>query len=539
MKLRELVAQKFDLDIEYDGMWQPIHCPFHNDNSKSAAISFMYERFNCLAGCDSRSLSQFAKDIKLVRKVGKATEKKPIVQVKQKTHTVSHQADALLSFLESRKLSMKTVSELGGELVMNISDPMYGYLTFPIEGGRVGRKILPVEGPRFYTFIGNKSVSNNLKGLLGLENVPLYSDLLLTEGLTDHLTLKELGYGNIICSLGAGISDYQAYLLRNKTIFSLYDRDYTGFKKSRAAQGRLAQYGANLIILEIPERFGRPTGKIDISSAYTARGRELKEWIDYEVSKYSDNDKGYISLMSSSEKLEYFPTGISVIDEALEGGFTQGLYGIGGETSTGKSTVAVILAKAFVNLKKSVCYQTYELPKRQVWARHASSYSKYSWVEIERNPSIVEMHVLAKLEEDSNYLKVASDQTIEEFRTRVRNYQIIIVDYLQRMPRGDKDVNTSIRLNNEFLSQLSMQGKTVIILSSMPRSAYGHSDSDELIFKGSGDIEYSTQANLKLTKVGESRIFAKFTKNTRGMKPRGFLDMDWRHQTLKETDYEQ
>jgi archaellum biogenesis ATPase FlaH len=373
---------------------------------------------------------------------------------------------------------MKTVSELGGELVMNTSDPMYGYLTFPIEGGRVGRKILPVEGPRFYTFIGNKAVSNNLKGLLGLENVPLYSDLKLTEGITDHLTFKELGYGDIVCSLGAGISDYQAYLLRGKTVFSFYDRDYTGFKKARAAQGRLAEYGSNLVIFEIPERFGRPTGKIDISSAYTTRGaRELKEWIDYEVSKYSDNDKGYISLMSSSEKLEYFPTGISVIDEALEGGFTQGLYGIGGETSTGKSTVAVILAKAFVKLKKGVVYQSYELPKRQIWSRYASTYSKYSWVEIERNPSIMEMQVRAHLEEDSNYLKVATDYTREEFFARVRHYPIIIVDYLQRMPRMDKDTNASIRLNNEFLSELSMQGKTVIILSSMPRSAYGHSDS--------------------------------------------------------------
>lgn len=542
MKLRSLIAQKFGLD-ESRKDWQSVHCPFHHDTNASAAINFSLNRFTCSAGCDGRDLKRFVADVKGVRVKKKAAPflvqmdaEGQITKRSVKAHTVSKQAQELLNFLESRKLSMHTVSMLRGELVATIADPMYGYLVFPFEGGRVGRKILAVEGPRFLTYLGNKAVSNNLKGLLGLENVPRFDDIIVTEGLTDYITLRHLGYENTVCTLGAGLSDYQAYLLRGKTLFFLYDRDYTGFKKARAARTRLKDYGSNSIILELPSFFGEETGKIDVSSAYTTRGSEFKRWLDEQISKYSDSDEGFVSLLRTTESLEYYPSGIGVIDGALEGGFTQGLYGIGGETSVGKSTFAVVLARAFVKLKQRVLYETYELPKRQVWARYASGYSNHHWVAIERDPTVLEMDVLAELKEASNYLKVASDPSIEEFAARARHYPIIIVDYLQSMPGVDaKDVNNSIRLNNQVLRNLSMQGKTVIVVSSVPRSAYGKDD-DQSIFKGSGDIEYSTQASIKLARVGDGRIFVSFTKNTRGKRPRGFLESDWQHQLITESN---
>lgn len=550
MKLRSLIAKRFNLD-ENNLSWQDIHCPFHNDDNKSAAVNFGLNRFTCLAGCDNRTLERFVREVKglkLRRNASSISNSLKPSKRSAKTHTVKKQAVELLTFLESRRLRMRTVSTLGGELVADRSDPLYGYLAFPFEGGRVGRKILDVSffdkkrgrevpGPRFLTFIGNKAVSQNLKGLLGMDAIPRFQDLILAEGLSDWLTLRELGYENSICSLGAGISDYQAYLCRDRTVFILYDRDYTGFKKARGAQQRFKDYGSNGIILELPSKFGGEIGKIDISSAYVAKGRELKEWLDAQIAKYSDTDVGFVEQFRTGKPLEYLATGLETLDDALGGGFTQGLYAIGGETSVGKSTFAITLARAFVRQGKRVAFFTYELPKRQVWARYAAGFSNHTFVEIERDPSILEMDVIAQLQNDSNSLKVASDGTTEEMRARMRHYPVIIVDYLQRMPRGDKDVNNAIRLNNELLSQQSMEGKTVLALSSMPRASYGKED--EFLAKGSGDIEYSTQANIKLTKAGENRMHVQFTKNTRGKQSwRGFLDVDWQHQTLRESGYE-
>lgn len=547
MKLRSLIAKRFNLDAKASG-WQDIHCPFHNDDNMSAGINFRLNRFTCLAGCDARKLEQFAADIKGVktRRTSPSNSLKPSKSAK--THTVKKQAVELLDFLDSRKLRMRTVSKLGGELIADRSDPLYGYLAFPFEGGRAGRKILPVTvydkkkgrevpAPRFLTFIGDRSVSQNLKGLMGMDAIPKYHDLILTEGLSDWITLRELGYANSICSLGAGISDYQGYLCRNRTVFILYDRDYTGLKKARSAQSRFRDWQSNSIILELPSRFGGEIGKIDVSSAFVTDGRGFKEWLDAEIAKYSDSDTGFVEQFRLAKELDYLPTGLETLDTALGGGFTQGLYAIGGETSAGKSTFAIVLARAFARMKRRVVLFTYELPKRQVWARYAAGFSNYSFVEIERNPSLLEMDVVAQLQADSNCLKVASDRTTQEMIARMRHYEIILVDYLQRMPRGDKDVNNAIRLNNELLSAQSMEGKTVIALTSMPRAAYGKEE--EFLAKGSGDIEYSTQANIKLTKASDNRIHVQFTKNTRGKQSwRGFLDVDWQHQLLKESGYD-
>ena len=551
MKLRGLIAERFNLDAKAGG-WQEINCPFHGDENASAGINFRLNMFNCLAGCNARPLDQFAADLKVWKRLPKSKRTSPSNSLKPsqsvKTHTVKKQTVQLLDFLDSRKLRMRTVSKLGGELILDTTDPLYGYLAFPFEGGRVGRKILDVSffdkkrgrevpAPRFLTFIGNKSVSQNLKGLIGMDAIPKYHDLILAEGLSDWITLRELGYANSICSLGAGISDYQGYLLRNRTVFILYDRDYTGIKKARNAQSRLREWQTNSIILELPSRFGGEIGKIDISSAYVSHDKELKEWLDAEIAKYSDSDTGFVEQFRLAKELEYLPTGLETLDDALGGGFTQGLYAIGGETSAGKSTFAIVIARAFARMNKRVVLFTYELPKRQVWARYAAGFSNHSFVEIERNPGVMELDVIAQLQQDSNCLKIASDGTTEEMKARMRHYEIIIVDYLQRMPRGDKDVNNAIRLNNEFLSAQSMEGKTVIALSSLPRASYGKED--EFLAKGSGDIEYSTQANIKLTKAGENRMHVQFTKNTRGKQSwRGFLDVDWQHQRLRESGYD-
>lgn len=433
---------------------------------------------------------------------------------------------AISEFLTSRRLSQQTIKECGGFYEGRHGDYFYGYLVFRLmDGSLFSRKILDIPGHKFKTQEGSTRL------LLGMENIPNYTDLILCESITDFLTLWELGFRNIVCSLGVSLSALQAYYLRGKTVFILYDRDFAGYEGAEAAKVLLGQYKARAIPLEIPSGFGIGMEKVDVSSAYLKNSQGFAEWLKYRISEYGESDRNYIELLVKRQVLPYYATGITGLDAALNGGFTQGLYGIGGETSVGKSTLVNIFCHSFISQKKKVLIENFELPKSQIWARYASTYSGHNWVDIEKDPTILEMDVVARLREDSNYLKVAADGTVDEMLVRARDTDIVIVDYLQRMPNNESSVNEGIRKNNLLLSELTMQGKTVIVLSSMPRSEY-NSEGKVNIFKGSGDIEYTMQAGVRLYKVSDNRMFIDFIKNTRGRLWRGYLNLDWEHQSL-------
>ena len=69
--------------------------------------------------------------------------------------------------------------------------------------------------------------------MLGKENLKLFESqeqVILLEGITDFLTMWQIGYKNVTCSMGAKLSKEQAYLLRGKIVFIIYDRDFAGYE---------------------------------------------------------------------------------------------------------------------------------------------------------------------------------------------------------------------------------------------------------------------------------------------------------------------
>lgn len=555
MELRSLIADHFKL-VEDSDKWQAVNCPFHSDKNKSAGITLEGKgAFNCFAQClgdeshmglkrladklglDSNNLNGVVhtNGSYIVTKnnifdvaTGQVIDTSIKVPIKVKEQPINQQVGEIVDFLEEKKLSMKTITDNRGYFCSDVTNEYYGYLVFVLhDGTKVGRRIIQNEAlPRFKNDEG-------IKSLLGAQNIKAGENIILCEGVSDYLTLWELGYRNIVCSMGSALSKQQAFYLRECTVFIIYDRDFSGYEGAKAAKKLLKEeYNANGIIIELPDIFGDSrVSKIDVSSAYIKADRGFYLWLLEKLARYEQTDVGYIQRIKERPKLTYYPTGVGGIDLALNGGMTQGLYGFAGKPKEGKSTLLHTFARSFVRQSRRVLLYTYELSIDQVWARYASTYSRHSWVNIERDPSILEPHVLEILERDSNYLKIASDPTQEEIIERSKRYDIVMFDYLQRMPSTEKDPNTAIRVNNKMLSEMSMGGKTVILVSSMARDVY-EAEGKIGIFKGSGDIEYTMQAGVKISKVGSNRVHLDFVANTRGNLWQGFCNVDWEHQRI-------
>ena len=510
-----------------------IKCPIHKGNKRNAGLNFHSSVFNCFGGCGSKSFKQLSEELDITVEQSDDNEweelLESVVPAKRRTVTPKKQVEELASFYEEKNLLPETIERWKGELILDKTDKLYGYLKFPLEGkAYCARKIIDKvaglgNGERFY----NKGT----RTLLGMENLKSFETLILAEGITDFLTLSQMGYENIICCMGSKLSEEQAYLLRNKTIFIIFDRDYAGYSGSLKAQSLLKQYHSNGIIIELPEI---DPVKTDINLLYKSDKKRLETFLRKETTKYNQFDNKYIErLRNEKESLKYYQTGIDALDKTLNGGYTTGVYTYSGDTGIGKSTIVISQIPVLIEQGARVLLCTYELSKLQCWARIAAKISKYTFVELEKQFSDLEQPIYDNyLVPISNHLRIDSLPTIQQIEASIRKFDIIIIDYLQRMvaPVGVNDSNQSVVKNNAEISRLMQDyGKTIILLSSM--------SNDGSLIKGSGDPRYTSQASFLASKIGSNRMAVKIVKNTRGIEGNTiFLESNFPHQSITECD---
>lgn len=531
-KLQKEICRKFH--IQYKEGWISLRCvyPDHDDKHPSAALCFDSSQWGGWYQCKGCKKNETL--VQLLHNIGKQldeendTEDIESIDVEdiENVETILQPNINLLGliedFLNEKGLEMNTLTELGAYP----SDE--GYLVFEYgltRRRKVGRYLgRNKHRPRFLQEKGDK-------GLFGEENIPHNDIVYLVEGLTDYLSMYQLGYKNIVCSFGAELSEEQAYLLLGKTVFILYDLDYAGYKGALQAEERIKELNGNPIILKLYQHkleFAKYI-KSDVNELIKRDPERFQMWLDQSIQRYVQNDSQYVDTFVKREVLKHYNTSFPVVK------FTRGLYVFTGEPGAGKTTLGVCLLDAFIHQGARVLYCNYDLPKDQILARLASRYSQFSWEEIETDPSIMESSVIRQLKLSLENGKVENGLSASEIKHAMRYFDCLIVDYLQQIPATDTDPRIAIEKNLAILSPLSSNnGKTIVCISRMPASAFGKNDGH--VFAGSAAIEYNAQAAVLLSKDDDNHFSANVIKNTRGKVGVRYFKIDYPHQRVEITN---
>lgn len=548
MNLSQAIANKFHVHNHWqrgynDSEWFPIKCPLHNDESASAGLNFHSKIFNCFApDCGSMPFWKLAKHLEIHYEengeeqngidftdfldnfVENGTKARPLVLRKQ--------VEAYTNFLLERQLRPEAVEECGGQYISDESHQDYGHLVFTYGVDKNGqpkfvkRRVIGT-GDRFRNSTTDGTESKALFG----KHFASYNTVILLEGVTDYITLWQESYRNIVASFGAKFSKQQAYLLRNKIIFILYDRDYDGFSGANRAEELLKELGCTVIKLEIPEEYGESGKKIDVNSAYCYKRIGFLDWLAQSIRKYSIYDNDYISttFLGTTETIRRFSTNLPILDSNTNGGFPIGLHAIAGKEGIGKSSFLIYLAIKAAQQGNKVLLVSYELSKDQMWSRIASHFDNNCWSDIEDN-HVMSPNTEEVIKELSSLIRVERDWTIDEVKAASNNFDVIGIDYIQRMPYDGSDERAGIKKNTYLLGDLAYQkdGKIIFLLSSMPEQG-------TTVFKETNVIKYAVQTGWILHRITGNILQLENIKNTRGKKGWStYMDMDYGHQKPRE-----
>lgn len=232
-----------------------------------------------------------------------------------------------------------------------------------------------------------------------------------------------------------------------------------------------------------------------------------------------------------------YPTGLTEFDEAIGGGFYDGLHVLGGVTGGGKTALALAIAESNARAGRPVIYVTYEQSRYELWGRLISTQAGVGLRSLrtggtEQSPISEQLRNSAPYQnltaEVAPYLDVIEGDCfdggswgVERIAAHVRRVKaahgiapLVILDYLQRMPSGsDKDrrhqiddvvMGLQVKLGRELHTP-------VLLISSVGRGKYGELVSAPLeerlsVFKESGGVEYTAYTASLLYPLGVQNV---------------------------------
>jgi len=123
-------------------------------------------------------------------------------------------------------------------------------VVFPLEGNLYGRSLSATAPPHRF-LPGAKG------GLYSWDQVRLFPDVILVEGLFDYAALWQAGFHNATCSLGTHHNARQFRQLCDfpRTVYLVFDADANGSgqKAAQSLAGRLTEQGLNVRIVVLPD----------------------------------------------------------------------------------------------------------------------------------------------------------------------------------------------------------------------------------------------------------------------------------------------
>jgi hypothetical protein len=131
---------------------------------------------------------------------------------------------------------------------------------------------------------------------------------------------------------------------------------------------------------------------------------------------------------------------------------------------------------------------------------------------------------------------VVSYWSAEEIARAAKNFDVIVVDYIQAMVNAFGDSDQERTALDKIISTLARivasQNKIVLCVSSIAKSKYDSQSID--VYKGTANLEYSAQSGMILKKVGPQRSMLVMNKNTRGPQVVVYLATDLGHCKFEE-----
>ena len=123
-------------------------------------------------------------------------------------------------------------------------------IVFPLEGNLYGRSLSAAAPPHRF-LPGAKG------GLYSWDQVRLYPEVILVEGLFDYAVLWQAGFHNVTCSLGTNLNARQFRQLCDgpRTVYLAFDADTNGSGQQAAQSlaGRLTEQGVNVRTVALPD----------------------------------------------------------------------------------------------------------------------------------------------------------------------------------------------------------------------------------------------------------------------------------------------
>lgn len=228
-----------------------------------------------------------------------------------------------------------------------------------------------------------------------------------------------------------------------------------------------------------------------------------------------------------------YPTGLQDFDEAIGGGFYDGLHVLGGVTGGGKTALALAIAEYNARQGRPILYVTFEQSRYELWGRVVSTRAGVSLRQLRTGGTadrpVSELLRNSKAYQDltqtvAPYLNVEEGNGVDggawgvdRIAAQVRRLKsahgvapLVILDYLQRMPGGE--ANDRRHQIDEVVTALQVrlgreQGTPVLLISSVGRGNYGELIAAPLearlsVFKESGGVEYTAYTASLLYPLG-------------------------------------
>lgn len=383
-------------------------------------------------------------------------------------------------------------------------------------------------------------------------------NIFIVEGEIDAMSIIEVGGEAVALGSTTGVKRFLTYVENHKpkgNLILAFDTDIAGQNCTREMSEGLTKLS---ITFRIVDSF---LGYHDANEALCKNRKDFIQMINDFEKVCTDKDNKGVSqdysktsnlyfldeFLSRKEKPICVPTGFKQLDEALGGGFREGLCVVGGITSLGKSTIMLQIGDYMAKNDHDLIWVSLEMSRNEITAKSLSRETLKVYNDSGLAKNTIAVLDYSSCDEHSSDEQEVFNKAVEEYKTYANRIfihcsderftvkqvgkivedhvkltghkPVLIVDYIQLLVSEPEHSRYTEKQNMDFavmeLKRIARNFKIpVVAISSFSRSAYSGQASLNA-FKESGGIEYTSDLLIALQFRDMTNIDAEKDKNPR------------------------